>query len=200
MTSQQPTHSLSRRSTLAALAGGSLGLTLAATARGSALAQTAPVDHSDHPLTGAWLAMANPPLPEDPQFAAPSWFGADGSVLLSFPISQRGPNGVQFNSSPVGTWEPHDEQTGHFTATQMLSDAHGAYLGTVTIDGFPHVSEDGQLFIDDGSLTTVTIRDPAGAVSVAIPPGLFERPVTAVRLGGGTSGFPDGTPEATPAT
>jgi len=200
MPSHRTTESVSRRTTLAALAGGGLGLALSAGSR-AAIAQTDPVDFTDHPLTGTWLAMANPPLPEEPQVASPGYFGPDGFVLIAFPISQRGPTGVQFNSSYVGTWEPHDDQTGHFTATQMLSDAEGTYLGAVTVDGFPHVSEDGQTFIDDGSLVTVTIRDPAGAILVTIPPGSGGRPVTAVRLGGGASGFPEGTPEAgTPAS
>lgn len=116
-----------------------------------------------------------------------------------FPLSQLGPKGVQFNSAYMGTWEPHDEQTGHFTATNMLSNAKGTYLGTVTIDGFPHVNDDGQTFIDDGSLVTVTIRNPAGAIVDAFP-GAGRRPVTAVRLGGGEHGFPEGTPEATPTS
>lgn len=193
-------HAVSRRTTLAALAGGGLGLALSAGSQ-AVSAQSAPVDISDHPLTGMWLAMVNPPLPDDPQIAALSWFGADGIVLLVFPVSQKGPNGVQFNSDYMGTWEPHDEQTGHFTATQMLSDAEGTYLGTVTVDGFPHVSDDGQTFIDDGSLVTVTIRDAAGTVVATVPPGTPGRPVTATRLGGGASGFPEATPEAgTPAT
>jgi hypothetical protein len=193
MTIQRPSSSISRRTTLAALAGGSLGLALA----GQATAQTDPVDLTDHPLTGVWLAMANPPLPDSPQVAAPSYYGADGFVLLMFPLSQLGPNGVQFNSAYMGTWEPHDEQTGHFTATSMLSNGEGTYLGTVTIDGFPHVNDDGQTFIDDGSRVMVTIRDPAGAIVDAFP-GAGRPPVTGVKLGGGGHGFPEGTPEATP--
>jgi len=196
MTSQQPTHSLSRRTTLAALAGGSLALGLGSRA---AAAQAEPVDHTGHPLTGMWLAMPPATLPEDPPFPAPSLFAADGTVLLSFPVCLRDANGVGFYSPAVGTWEPHDEQTGHFTAVQTITNIEGTLLSSITIDGFPHVSEDGQTFIDDGSLVTVTIRDPAGAIIAVVPPGTPGPPVTAVRMSPGVSGFPDDAPgEATP--
>ena len=51
----------------------------------------------------------------------------------------------------------------------MLSDTNGALLGTVTMDGYPRASEDGQTFIDDGELVMVTIRDPAGAIVQRFP-------------------------------
>jgi hypothetical protein len=147
-------------------------------------------------LTGTWLAMANPPLPDDPQFAAPSLFAADGSVLLVFPLTQAGPQGVQFNSPAVGTWEADSDRRGHFTAVQTLSDAAGTYLGSVTIDGYPEVSEDGHTFVDDGSRAVATIRDPAGTIVDQFP-AVGARPVTAIRMGVGAPGFPTATP-ATP--
>jgi len=168
---------------------------------GSQAARAEPVDYSDHPLCGVWLAMANPPLPESPQIPVPSIFAADGTVVLSFPLSQLGPNGVQFSSAHVGVWEPYDEQTGHFTATQSISDIEGTLISTVTVDGHPHVNADGQSFIDDGSLVTVTIRDAAGAEIAVVPPGTPGRPVTGWRMGVGAPGFPEGIPEAaTPAS
>ena len=195
MTSSPTAAAVSRRTALAGLGAGGLGLALAATARRAA-AQGAVPDFSDHPLTGTWLAMANPPLETDPQVAAPSLFAADGSVLLMFPLTQKGPQGVQFNSAAVGTWEPDGERRGHFTAVQVLSDAAGTFLGTVTIDGYPVVNDDGQTFADDGSKVTVTIRDPAGAVvQQVLPTGAPSgRPVTGMRMGPGSPGFPAGTP------
>jgi hypothetical protein len=193
---------LSRRTALGSV--GALAAVLGLNGRfDRAAAQEAPPDLAGHPLTGTWLAMANPPLPEDPQFAAPSLFAADGTVLLLFPATQRGPNGPVFQSSYVGVWEADGERRGHFTATQSLSDAEGTFLGTVTVDGFPEVSEDGETFVDDGSRVTVTMRDAAGAiVNQMAPPGEpVGRPVTAVRMGIGAPGFPedgaaaDGTPE-----
>ena len=150
-------------------------------------------------MTGTWLAMANPPLPEDPQVAVPSFFGADGSVLLMFPLTQAGPQGVQFDSAYVGTWEADGDRRGHFTAVQVLSDANGTFLGTVTVDGYPEASEDGQTFVDDGSRVLITVRDPAGAV-VAQFPDTSGRPVTGTRMGVGSPGFPEGTPVAATPT
>lgn len=155
---------------------------------------------ADHPLTGVWLAMATPPRPEDPQFPAPSHFAADGSVTLQFPVSQAGMEGVEFGTILMGTWEADGPRRGHFTAVQVHSDATGALTGSVTIDGYPEVSEDGQTFIDDGSKSTATIRDATGAILGQFP-AVGARPVTAIRMGPGKPGFPDiaATPAATPA-
>ena len=122
------------------------------------------VDYSRHPLTGMWLAMPNPALPENPPFPAPSLFTADGFTIFIFPITDLGPQGTIFQTGFTGTWEPDGPQRGHFTGVQLLSDANGRFTGSVTVDGYPVVSEDGQTFIDDGSKVLVTIRDPAGAV------------------------------------
>lgn len=187
--------SISRRKAMAGIGAGGLGVALAVSS--TRAAQT--MSLADHPMTGVWLAMANPPLPDDPQVAAPSIFGADGTVLLSVPITQAGQQGVQFNSPYVGIWEAYDERTAHFTAVQMLSDASGAYLGTVTVDGHPKVSEEGLTFVDDGSLVTVTIRDAAGAVVVVVPPGTPGRPVTGIKMRVGNPGFP-GAEDATPVS
>ena len=189
MTTSTQRSTVSRRTALASLGVGGLALATSSASIGAS-GQATPESRAQHPLTGLWLAMANPPIPDDPQFAAPSYFGVDGSVVLMFPISQLGPRGVQFNSSPLGVWEPYDEHTGHFTAVQMLTDADGAYLGTVTIDGYPVVSDDGQSFIDEGSLAVITIRDVAGAIIETANTLAGQRPVTAIRMGVGTPGFP----------
>ena len=194
---------LSRRAALGGV--GALAAALGLGGRhGRAAAQdAATADLAGHPLTGTWLAMANPPRPTDPQAAAPSVFGADGTVLLMFPLTQAGPQGVQFNSAAVGTWEADGERRGHFMAVQVLSDANGTFLGTTTIDGYPEASADGRTFVDDGSRVTVTIRDPAGAVvQQVLPTGAPRgRPVTGIRMGPGTPGFPAVTPAAgTPTT
>jgi hypothetical protein len=178
---------------------GALAATLGLS-HGASPAHAQDADLAAHPMAGTWLAMANPPLPDDPQVAAPSLFGVDGTVLLLFPVTQRGPQGPVFNSSYVGTWEPDGERRAHFTAVQPLSDADGTFLGTVTVDGYPEASEDGQTFIDDGSKVMVTIRDATGAiVDQVMPTGQpAGRPVTGVRMGVGTPGFPDAGEAATP--
>jgi len=178
---------VSRRATIAALAAGGLGL--AATGSRAAGRQ----DLADHPLTGWWLATANPIRPDQPQIAVPTLCTADGSFLAFHPVSQLGPDGVQFTSDLVGTWTADSDRRGHFTAVQSLSDLEGTFLGTITIDGYPEVSEDGMTFIDDGSRVVITIRDPGGAVVDAFP-GAGGRPVTGTRMGVDAPGFPEATP------
>lgn len=157
-------------------------------------------DLSGHPLAGTWMASANPPLPDDPQFPAPSLFAADGTVLLVFPPSQVGPQGLFLNAPVMGTWEPDGDRRGHFTAVQLMSAPDGTFLGSVTIDGFPKVSEDGMTFIDDGSRTTITMRDAAGMiVNQIVPNGQpADRAVTGVKMGVGTPGFPEMSADASP--
>ena len=106
---------------------------------------------------------------------------------------------VEFVAPHVGTWEADSDRSGHFTATQLLSDATGAFLGSVTVDGHPEASEDGQSFVDDNSLVEVTIRDSSGAVVQQVS-GAGAPPVTGIRMAPGVPGFPPGTPATgTPA-
>lgn len=170
-----------------------------AAARPAAARRSDPATLAAHPLAGAWLAMANPPRPEDPPFAAPSFFRADGTVLLIFPPVQAGPQGLLFQSDLAGTWEADGERTGHFTVVQSLVAADGTNAGSVTIDGHPEVGADGQGFVDADPRSTVTIRDAAGRV-VRQMPAVGARPVTARRMVPGDPGFPDeGAAAATPA-
>jgi hypothetical protein len=146
-----------------------------------------------HPLVGTWLAMA-------PGGASPETFAADGSFIASPPILEAGSEGVIFLSPLLGVWESTGERSGHFTAVQALSDATGAYTGSLTIDGYLDVSADGQSFIDDGPETTLTFRDAANTVVAVIK--RYEAgdgsvpPVTAVRMAVDAPGFPAGTTAA----
>src|SRR3954468_9014324 len=80
-------------------------------------------------------------------------FFADGTNIQTniqgLPATMAGPQGVTFVSTQVGTWEPIDERSVHFTGVQLHTDATGALVATVTIDGHPTVSEDGQTLRDD---------------------------------------------------
>jgi hypothetical protein len=120
-------------------------------------------------------------------------------VLLVFPPTQVGMQDVEFVSPCMGTWEADSEQRGHFTATPLLSDATGAFLGSVTVDGYPEVSADGQTFIDDGSKVMVTIRDATGAIVQQLP-GAGAPPVTGMRMAPGVLGFSEGLSAGTPMT
>ncbi len=186
-----------RRTVLASVASGALA-GAAGFGRSEAAAQAAAVDLSAHPMAGTWLAMANQ-APDAPQVAVPSVLAADGSVLLVFPPTEAGPQGVVFGSAYTGTWEADGERRAHFTAVRVLSDLTGAFLGSVTVDGYPEASEDGMTFVDDGSRVVITVRDPAGAVVQQFPD-TSGRPVTGIRMGPGQPGFPAGDGEAATPT
>lgn len=167
-------------------------------ALGMSAQQAEPDALAGHPIVGTWLVLV-PFTPDGPPHASPSLYTADGHVVLDWPVTTVGPAGVTYASGWVGTWEPTDERGIHVTAVQVLSDANGAYLGTVTFDGHPMVSEDGQTFTEDDPETTLTVRDAAGAVVTVIGGDNFP-PVTATRLAVGSPGFPESTPvAATPA-
>lgn len=177
-------HSVSRRTAVAGLVGGSLavaGLRLPATA-----AQTKP-DLAMHPIVGVWLVTT----PIGPSFAV---FSADGVNIQGVPTAQAGPQGVTFTGAQVGTWEPISERGVHFTGVQLQTDASGKYLGSVTIDGHPVVSADGQRIVDDSPATTITVRDATGNVVNVVKPNPGSPPATGVRLKPGFAGFPAGTP------
>ena len=145
---------------------------------------------ASHPIVGNWMVTT----PAGPAMAV---FLADGTNIQGLPTTGIGPNGVVFVSTQVGSWEPVSERGIHFTGVQLHSDATGTLVGTVTIDGHPTVSEDGQTFRDDDPRSGPIIRDAAGNV-VADLRGTGGPPVTGVRMGVGV-GVPDlpiGTPSA----
>jgi hypothetical protein len=149
----------------------------------------APVDYSDHPIVGAWMVAT----PIGPSLAV---FFADGTNIQGVPTAQAGPLGVTFTGAQVGTWEPDGDRRIHFTGVQLHTDAGGAFVGTVTIDGHPRVSADGQTLIDDAPETTVTVRDAANSVVSVITSNTGGPPATGVRMGVGAPGFPPTTPNA----
>jgi hypothetical protein len=188
----RPTGILNRRTAL-----GSAGAFAAALGFGNRLdrasAQTATPDAlAGHPIVGVW----NVTTPAGPSLAV---FFADGTNIQGLPATQAGPSGVTLVGPQVGTWEPTGPRTIHFTGVQLHSDANGVFTGTVTIDGYPEVSEDGQTLLDDQSQVVVTIRDAAGAILQEIP-GAGAPPVMGVRMGVGSPGFPEISGAATPAT
>lgn len=188
--SESPRNVLSRRSALAGLGVGGLGVAFGAAPR--AFAQDANL--AEHPLMGTWLVLANPILPETSQVPNTALFASDGTVLLTGPPSDIGPNGPVLQTALVGIWEAYDERRGHFTATQILSDLNGVVVGAATVDGYPLVSEDGMSFMDDLELVTVTILDAAGATVDSFP-GAGGRPVRGNRLTIGNAVFPELMPE-----
>jgi hypothetical protein len=159
---------------------------------GIAAQEATPAVLAGHPLVGTWVANT-------PFGASAETFAADGSFVAGYPVVENGPMGAAFYSTGVGVWESTGPRSGHFTSVQAITDASGAFLGTLTIDGYLDVSEDGQTFIDDAPETTLTYRDAAGAIIAAITPFRGDGPITPVtgtRMIVGAPGIPLGTPAA----
>lgn len=191
MSTQPSAKSFSRRATLAALAAGGIGTALLPTASLAATVRQDAKDFGDHPFCGSWMTLAMASYEGGPQVPAVSINFADGSTYYEFPLSQRGNDGVQFVSGMAGVWEPHDDRTGHFSNLQFISNADGDLVSIIAVDGFPQVSEDGMTFIDDGHLSTITIRDGEGNVLMVIEPGQISQPITGTRMAPGFFGLPD---------
>jgi hypothetical protein len=181
-----------------------IAVALALAGVGAAIRLTPPTAAQDdtpaalegHPLVGSWVATT-------PFGASAETFAADGSFVAGYPVVEQGPAGAAYYSAGVGVWESTGPRSGHFTSVQAITDASGASLGTLTIDGYLDVSEDGQHFVDDAPETTLTYRDARGAVVAAITPFRDGGPITPVmgtRMAVGAPGIPEGTPAAaTPA-
>lgn len=191
MTSQRTARSVSRRTALAGL--GISGLALAASGHAAASQDTA---MADHPLVGVWLA--NTPTPN------PAFILADGSFFGSSAPISAGPDGaITYLSQQNGVWEPdpENERGIHFTSVQNIHDAGGVFTGTITVDGYPVASDDGQSFYDDGERVRITFRDATGAVTMMLGEDGALPPVFGNRMVPGAPGFQEGTPEAgTPVT
>jgi hypothetical protein len=192
MTTHHNTRSVSRRTALAGLAGGGVGMALFA---GTRAAQDAP--DANHPMVGAWLVVTV----DGP---APAFVKADGSFLHSSAPVSVGPDGaISYPSPQNGVWEPDpDNERGiHFTTVQNIHDATGTLAGTLTVDGYPIASEDGQSFHDDGTRVRLTFRDASNNVTMVLGEDGSLPPVIGNRMVPGAPDFPEATPAAaTPAS
>ena len=182
----------SRRAALAGLGAGGLGLVLAASVPNAAAQEASADALASHPIVGAWNAMT-------PGGPAPGIFFPNGIALMAPQVTQAGPNGVSFVTCQPGVWKPVSPRGVHFTGVQIHSDANGTYTGSVTIDGYPVVSEDGQTILDDQSQGKITIRDANGAILQEIATA-GAPPVTGTRMDVGVPGFLEGTPTTTTPT
>jgi len=180
------TDAVSRRSALAGLGAGGLGLALAATVRQASAHDAKPNALAGHPAVGAWLVLNAPTGPTT------IIFSADGTAVFGTQATQATPQGGVFVSASLGTWESTGEHSIRFTAVNWLSDANGASAGSITVDAYQTVSADGQSFASDPA-TVVTIRDASYNVVMVIGPNGPGRPVTGVRMSVGSPGFPTGT-------
>jgi hypothetical protein len=174
-----------RRSVLLSAVSGALSSALAA-GRAATAQEATPNAMASHPIVGSWMVTT-------PAGLAMAVFFADGTNIQGLPATMPGPQGVTYVSTQVGTWEPTGPRSIHFTGVQLHTDANGALVGTVTIDGHPTVSEDGQTLRDDNPESGPTIRDVAGNIVDVLHGGPVVR---GVRMGVGSPGLPGGTPTA----
>ncbi len=173
MTNHRTEPNVSRRTALAGLGAGGLGLALAAAARPAA-AQEGASDMASHPMVGTWAAVT-------PGGVVPQIHGADGSFIAAFPPNYVDPMlGLAFQGPGLGRWEPDGERRGLITFLQALSDTDGAYIGTYQVSAAIEVSEDGQTWTG-GDPTQVIVRD--GANNVVFEDVVSGSLVTATRIG-----------------
>ena len=179
----RPNVPVSRRTALAGLGAGGVGVALAATTR-HAGAQDSAAEMASHPLVGTWLAGR---APNDISVA--HW-GPDGNMSTNLPTVGVGADGAITPSDPaMGSWVPVSARGIHFIFTNRTYDATGALTGTFTVEGHPVASEDGMSFWDDAVKATVTIRDANGVVTQSFGGDGSVPPIGGVRLVPGQSGY-----------
>src|SRR6186713_2769586 len=122
MTTSNTGHAVSRRSALAGLGVGSLGLALGATARGVA-AQDATSEMASHPIVGTWYFDFDPANPGT--LFVYSIFHADGTRTDLHPFAGPG----------IGSWVATDERAGEsILKYQNIAAEPGVYVpGTGTV-------------------------------------------------------------------
>jgi len=189
-----------RRSILLSAVSGALTGALAVS-RSTTAQEATPSAVANHPIVGAWLVMD----PSDPLNTRPALFAADGTLTVGYAPSRTDPaRGVVLQGTAIGVWEPTGERSIHLTYVQAISDLNGTYLGTLTRDAHPEVSEDGQSFRDDGTQVHITFRDASNTIVNEVGGGGAEaatRQVHAIRMQVGNPGFQEATPvTGTPTT
>ena len=189
MTTRPTNRFVSRRSALAGLGAGGLGVVLASSGQ-RVSAQEGAGDLASHPLVGTWLVMT-------PDGVVPQTFSPDGSTFAAFAPNYVDPTlGLTFQGTLLGRWEASGERSGHFTLIQALSAPDGTYLGTVQFEADPEVSDDGQTW-STGKPQRVIIRDAGNNVifDQVVP---RDSPIPATRMGATMDSVV--LPVATPAT
>jgi hypothetical protein len=178
------TNPVSRRTALAGLGAGGLGVALAATTR-QASAQDAAADMAGHPLVGTWIVDPEPDNPANvPSLVT---YSSDGIVID--PVAGF-----------AGSWEPTGPRTAVFTLSGIPGDGSGGYIA---IRGPVEVEEATDM---TNGPYTVTIVGADGTVQATVEgTGRATRlPAESGEPGMPLAGFPTWTPAtpeaATPTT
>jgi hypothetical protein len=162
MTTSRTTATVSRRTALAGLGAGSLGLALAATTRHAAAQEGTPANGGPD-LAGSWRVVVTASTGRT--FVTLSTFGTDGTAVTSTqpaqPAPPGSPPGVVFFSAAHGAWEATGPTTANFTFVHLRASSEGQPLGTTTPRVSITLGADGDTF--SGEFVT-TLADPAGNV------------------------------------
>jgi hypothetical protein len=150
MTTPRTTDIVSRRTALAGLGAGGLGLALATSVRQVSAQDATPADMAGHPIIGTWIVDRNPDDPADPPTAVV--FTSDGGWID--PVL-----GV------AGVWQATGPQSAAWTAIGLLDDGAGGYFALRTSG---EIDEAGMNFAGTG---TVTIVAPDGTVVTTLAGG-----------------------------
>ena len=214
---------VNRRVALAGLGASGLGLALLAQPNGAAAdhmsreerAWTA-ASGTVHAAVGMWLLIhpTSPPTPTMVMLTTDGLAISCGTVSRAeggpHPLAaysdgaknaaaaSAAPASVVFSSPSMGTWESTSDRSIHLALTTIDTNADGAVTGTLTGDTYPVVHVDRMSFADDGLRTRATARDASGAV-ISVKGGAVGQvpialPLTALRMGGGQSGFAEAGP------
>ena len=119
MTTSNTGYAVSRRTALAGLGAGGLGLALAA--RGAAAQDATPASLAGHPLVGSWIVDRNPDDPtEIPTYNV---ITSDGTI---FDPSVGG----------AGVWDATGPNSANFTLTGTIAELGGYFLvrASITVD------------------------------------------------------------------
>ena len=169
---------VTRRTALAGLGAGGMGLALARNTA-SVSAQDAP-DTAGHLLTGVWQWNADPGNPEQPSFAI---FHADGSYTEWQMVAGQA----------IGIWRPTGERAADllFVFTDGNPSLEVYQPGIVTFTIAIELDESGDAFTAEGMIDA---RDPGGSQLVTAP---FSRPATRLTFENNpTTGSVQATPVA----
>jgi hypothetical protein len=141
---------ISRRTALAGLGAGSLGLALAATTRQADAQDATPFPMAGHPIVGTWIVDRNPDDAADPPTAIV--VAADGGWID--PVL-----GV------AGTWQATGPHSAAWTAIGLLDGGAGGYFALRTS---AEIDDAGTYFAGTASVTIVA---PDGTVVTTIAGG-----------------------------
>ena len=190
MTTSRPPTGVSRRTALAGLGAGGLGLALAATVTPAAAQDASPAALAGHPLVGTWFLDNDPANP--------------ANALGTFILHADGTYAEVNPDGPVrlGAWEATGPTTANLTIAAFQQDAAGTDLGGITIRLAITLNPDGNSYTATG---TIERTNPDGSTSGQAGPAMgtatrfvVEAPGTPVmtlaELFGGAAGSPEATP------